>query len=66
MSWKPEVKVSGSWGRNGLVFGTKEEAEASACNLYSGWMLATDSRAVESDLPVNYRWESGEHIPVKA
>lgn len=55
MNWKPEVKVSGNWEHNGLVFATKEEAEASAQSLFTRWTLATDHRAVESEDPVNYR-----------
>ena len=56
MAWKPEVKVDGEWSQNALVFATKEEAEANARNLMSRWMLVTDSRAVEVDAKVNYRW----------
>lgn len=63
-NWKPEVKVSGNWERNGLVFETKEEAEANAKALMWRWVLVTDSRAVESDEPVNYEWENGRLIPV--
>lgn len=59
MSWKPEVQVSGEWSRNGLVFATKEEAEASARDIKGRWMLVTGSRAVEVDEPVNYRWVVG-------
>jgi hypothetical protein len=56
MSWKPEVKVSGKWGSNALVFATKEEAEANARALAVRWTLVEEARAVESDEPVNYRW----------
>ncbi len=60
MSWKPEVKVNGEWGRNALVFATKEEAEESAYDLYGRWTLTTDYRAVEVDEPVNYRLKDGQ------
>ena len=66
MSWKPEVKVNSIWEQNGIVFATKEEAEANARALYLRWVLTTDSRAVESDLPVNYKWEDQKLIPVVA
>lgn len=64
MSWKPEVIAdsSGKWARNGLAFATKEEAEASARDLASRWMLVTDWRAVESDQPVNYKWIPGKGL----
>ena len=35
---------------------TKEEAEAAGKELLSRWFVPTDSRAVESDEPVNYRF----------
>ena len=54
MSWKPEVLVRGEWGQNALVFATKKEAEMSARDIFERWMLAENSRAVESDEPVNY------------
>lgn len=54
MSFKPEVYVQGEWARNNLAFATKEEAELSARDLMSRWMLVEDCRAAESDQPVNY------------
>jgi hypothetical protein len=64
MSWKPEVFVQGKWSRNGLVFATEQEAADSARNLMYRWILVEDSRAVEVDEPVNYRWRDGqlEHV----
>jgi hypothetical protein len=56
MSWKPEVMVQGKWAKNSLAFATKEEAELNAKDLMNRWLLVTDTRAVESDEPVNYRW----------
>lgn len=58
MSWKPEIKVvnDDKWYPNGLTFETKEEAERSARSTFNGWTTAVDHRAVESDLPPNYRW----------
>lgn len=53
MSFKPEVLVGGEWSANAVVFNTKAEAETSARDLFGRWMLCTDWRAVESDLPVS-------------
>ena len=58
MSWKPEVFAdsSGKWAGNSLRFATKEEAEGNVKALASKWFLVTDTRVVECDDPVNYRW----------
>ena len=64
-NWKPEVKVSGTWERNGLVFATKDEAEESARDLMWRWWLVTDWRAVESDEPVNYTYFDGALAAIK-
>lgn len=54
-SWKPSVLVQGEWATNGLAFATREEAEASANDLYRRWALTLGAKAVESDEPVNYK-----------
>ena len=56
MSWKPEISTDGgkTYGQNGQVFATKEEAEQMAADIYNRWMSATDYRAVESTDTVNY------------
>ena len=60
MSWKPEVQTGGSeWTPNGLAFATKEEAEIWASDLMFRWTLVTDTRAVESDQPVNHKLVDG-------
>ena len=61
MSFKPEVIAdsSGQWTGNGLRFATREEAEANVKDLERRWFLVTDTRVVESDDPVNYRWVEG-------
>ena len=58
MSWKPEVIAdsSGKWCGNGLRFATKEEAESNVRDLMMRWMLVRETRVVETDDPVNYRW----------
>lgn len=60
MSFKPEVLVDGKWCRNGLVFATREEAEANAKDLMGRWINVDDTRAVEVDDKVNYRWVEGK------
>jgi len=68
MNWRPMVKVSGrsdEWCGNGLVFATKEEAEANAKDLMQRWTLVTDTRADETDNPVNYKWAGGRLIAVE-
>jgi len=67
MSWKPEVIAdsTGQWVGNALRFATKEEAEANVKNLAGRWMMVTDTRVVESDEPVNYKWINGALVPVE-
>lgn len=57
MSFKPQVRTRGDtqFNSNNLAFATREEAEASARDLMSRWMLVEEYRVVESDQPVNYR-----------
>jgi hypothetical protein len=55
-SFKTEVLVQGTWSSNALRFATKEEAEASGRELLGRWFLPSDSRATESEDPVNYRF----------
>lgn len=62
-SWKPEVFVDNEWTQNNCAFATKEEAEASAFDLMSRWMLVQDYRAVESDQPVNWQIVDGVLSP---
>lgn len=66
MSWRPEVIAdsSGQWTPNGLRFATKEEAEANVSNLASRWFMVRETRVVESDDPVNYRWTEKGLEPV--
>jgi hypothetical protein len=61
-SWKPQVKVNGTWSSNALVFDTEEEAQKSAHDLFTRWQLTTDHRAIVSDEPVNYSYRNGKLI----
>ena len=68
-NWKPEVQTGNdkNWYGNALVFATQKEAEYSADELASRWLLVVGTRAVESDDPVNYRidWDTMEMVSVK-
>lgn len=66
-SWKPEVVAdsSGQFFGNALRFATREEAEAQVRDLAGRWMLVTDTRVVESDDPVNYRYVGHELVRVE-
>jgi hypothetical protein len=64
MTWKPEVKVSGEWARNGLVFETEQEAKDNANNLMMRWIMVEDCRAIETDEPANYRWTNGGLVSI--
>jgi len=46
-------------------FATKEEAEAQVANLASRWLFVRETRAVECDDPVNYRWQDGQLIAME-
>jgi len=61
MSFKPEVIAdnSGKFCGNGLAFATREEALANVADLASRWFMVRETRVVESDEPVNYRWVNG-------
>lgn len=58
-SYAPEVVAdnSGKWAGNGLRFATEEEAKKNVADLMSRWFLVTKTRVVESEDPVNYRWD---------
>jgi hypothetical protein len=60
MSWKPEVQTdnTGQWYGNGLRFATRIEAEAQVIDLMMRWFAVRETRVVETDEPVNYRWDA--------
>ena len=62
MSYKPEVQTdtTGKWYGNALRFATHKEAEENAIHLAQRWLLVLDTRAVESDDPVNYEFVDGD------
>ncbi len=61
MSFEPEViaDTSGKWCGNALCFATREEAEANVQDLMMRWFAVRETRIVESDDPVNYRYVDG-------
>lgn len=67
MNYRPEVSTDGgkTFGQNGQIFPTKEEAEHMARDIYGRWMLATDYRATETEDPVNYTIVDGVLMPVE-
>lgn len=64
MSFAPEFKVDGEWCGNAQRFATEAEAKASAHSRFMRWTMPTDTRAVPSDDPVNYKWEGGQDVHV--
>ena len=58
MSFKPEVIAdsSGQWCGNALRFATREEAEANVRDLMMRWFAVRETRVLESNDPVNYRY----------
>jgi hypothetical protein len=58
MSFKPEViaDTSGKWCGNALRFATREEAAANVQDLMMRWFAVRETRVVQSDDPVNYRY----------
>jgi hypothetical protein len=60
MSFKPEVIADASSRcGNALRFATREEAEANVRDLMMRWFAVRETRVVESDDPVNYRYIGG-------
>jgi hypothetical protein len=66
MSFKTEIKVSGEFYPNAVVFATTEEATAYGKHKFSTWMMAEGYRVVESTDVVNYQWTGGALGPVPA
>ena len=65
-SYAPQVIADSSnqWTGNGLRFATKEEAEANVRNLANRWFLVRETRVIETNDPVNYRWTDKGLEPV--
>lgn len=67
MHFKPGVVTddSGKLYTNALVFATREEAQASADELMSRWMLVRSTGVVETEDPVNYRFVDGRNVRIE-
>jgi hypothetical protein len=65
-SYKAEVIAdgTGNWVGNGLRFTTHVEAAAYVGDLMWRWTAVRETRVVESDDPVNAKWQAGrvEHL----
>jgi hypothetical protein len=61
MSFKTEVQTdaTGKWYGNALRFATRAEAEAQVADLMMRWTAVRETRVVECDDPVNYRYVDG-------
>ena len=59
MSYKAEVvtDASGTFTGNAVAFETPEEAQGYVNDLACRWTAVRETRIVESDEPVNYRWD---------
>jgi len=66
MSWKSEVIAdsSGAWCGNALRFATPAEARGYVWDLSLRWTLVRDTRVIESEDDVNYRWTENGLIPI--
>ncbi len=58
-SFKPEVRADdiGKWVGNGLRFATRTEALTYLTDLSLRWFAVRQTRVIETDDPVNYRWD---------
>jgi hypothetical protein len=64
MSYKPEVVAdrSGQWTGNACRFATEQEAKAYVDDLAMRWTLVRDTRVIQTDDPVNCKWENGRAV----
>jgi len=66
MSYGGEVIAdsTGKWCGNSLRFATEEEAKAYVDDLMWRWTSVCKRRVVQSDDPVNYRWDGSRARPL--
>ena len=59
MNYKPGFKLRGEEKlcTNAQVFATHDEAKASAHSRFMVWTMPEDYGVVETEDPVNYRWD---------
>jgi hypothetical protein len=67
-SYKVAVMATGesNWSYNGQRFATRNEAQAAGDDLSSRWSAVEKFEVQKSNDPVNYKWENGQAISVKA
>lgn len=63
MSYRPMMLVGKDWCGNALRFASKEEAAASAEDLFNRWLLPRDWRVDESPDPVSHSWDLSKRWP---
>lgn len=58
MSYRGEVIAdsSGTWAGNGCYYATREEAHRAVVELSGRWTSVRETRVVETEEPVNVRW----------
>lgn len=68
MSYKGQVQVHGDtkWVDNGLRFATHQEADDYVVYLFVRWTQVANVQVVESDDPVNYRFDQGQAVRITA
>lgn len=49
--------AGGQWAGNALRFASRQEAESWVADLALRWILVRGTRVVESNDPVNYKWD---------
>lgn len=66
MSFAPQVIADniGKWAGSAVRFATAQEAEDYVFNLSMRWTSVRETRVIESDDPVNYRWTDTGLVPV--
>ena len=60
-SFSPEVRTGSDpkFYGNALRFATEAEAQGNVASLMDRWLSVVETRVVETDDPVNYRWVNG-------
>ena len=66
MSWRYEAQVDGRWYPNSVYFETEREAKSAADVKMWSWTQCQDTRVVEDDSAVNYRFdfETGRSVHI--
>jgi hypothetical protein len=57
MGYRYEVQVAGKWYDNKVIFATEKEASQAGYNKQFNWTQCENYCVVQSDEPVNYRYD---------